>query len=546
MKPSFQEFRCLQFKKLKTNNQRLFLKYTTPFFITLNFIMTMLIILSEKITKHTSQVLKLSFIILLAIFLLPGISQAEVTYKVTTKTGWKGTDADIMILLVGTKGAWEDFKLLDSPKNDFWPEAVDHFVFYTQEDIGIITDVIIEPRGAGINVDNWKMEYMKVENTIYPGKITTFYSTPLFSGDTKYPFQMRAQEFKNPNITTELVDIPIGAGEVIGFINFGKTSADGVTVNAKASTTSGYVLEKTDNVSTMNSWSISAETQGGDGVIIPKFSVTATYAGNIATSFTTKTNEQENRYNENGKTKTFSGEPCMATFHLYRPMEKRVVATIRDKWGGKEKFVRVMGGFIPDSYQTYTFRAVDDKANGDCANCPTFAELFKLAGLTGTVPDGPTLASLKTQQIGGCNVDLSDVPDPPKVDNGVPPKDIVYDPPKDDGYHPPKDDGYNPPFDHTDTTTPKGEFAISELAFCDHSGNVVGYFVRNTDNNWIETDQNRNPRFHYQETKWEGDVIYLSDKHRTGVQIMLDLNNDDILYSDKNNTTPFRINSMCH
>ena len=345
--------------------------------------------------------------------LIPGQIRAEFTYKLTVKTGWKGTNADMMISMVGTKGVMDHFQLLDNPnRDDFEPNRVDEFLIYLQEDLGVITDFILKPRGPGLSVDNWKMEYIKVENLNYPGKITTFVSTPVFSGSTKYPFYMRATEFKDPNVTAEILELPFGNAVTVGFVNFGKPSADSKTITATSSQTQSYSLENSSSTSIMNSWSISAETTTPGVGAIPEIKISATYAGSVTNNFTETTTSAIANYNEKSQSQVFTGEGCMATFHIYQPMETKVIGTVKDGLGGTYQYSKVTGNFIPQGYVTYVFRAVDDKANGSCTNCPSFQELYELAGLPGQAPNGPTLADIAATQVGGCNVDVSDVVTP--------------------------------------------------------------------------------------------------------------------------------------
>jgi hypothetical protein len=69
---------------------------------------------------------------------------------------------------------------------------------------------------------------------------------------------------------------------------------------------------------------------------------------------------------------------------------------------------------------------------------------------------------------------------------------------------------------------------------------VIGYFKKNG-NGWVETDLYGATKFRFSETRSDQGVIYLSDKDRQGVKINLDLTNKEVLYSDRNNTTPFGI-----
>jgi hypothetical protein len=83
---------------------------------------------------------------------------------------------------------------------------------------------------------------------------------------------------------------------------------------------------------------------------------------------------------------------------------------------------------------------------------------------------------------------------------------------------------------------------ITVVECVDNNGTLVGYFLDLEDgtNNWIETDTEGETKFNYEEIKKEEDAIHLYDSSRQ-VAICLELNRQEVLYSDANTTSPFSI-----
>jgi hypothetical protein len=465
------------------------------------------------LSQNFRQGLKPFLFLFLVMMISPAMMRAEVTYKVTTKTGWKGTNADIMILLIGTKGAIEDYVLLDNPgRDDFEPRRTDVFTIYSQIDIGYVTDVWLKPRGPGLGIDNWKMESIEVENLNYPGKKTRFIHTPVIVGKE---YKLRAQRFQNPPNVKEGVEEELMNKRVIGVLNFSGRSdiTQNETIAQRSQET--YSEASSNSVSTKNAFSIEVSTSFGDGIVIPETDVKATYAFEISTEFSKSISRAQLMANVETKAVDFLGEKCSMTFYAMPVKRISTYGTFDDGFGNEIKFLKSEGtvGQI-DNMDKFVFRAVDDKANGDCTNCPTFKDLWVAAGRPlATMPNGPTLASrasLATTDvcyIAAKSPNSQTTVTPPPSPNPVP---VV------------------------------ANQSASEVEVCDRAGNVIGYFKQNG-NSWVETDRNGQTKFQFQETSRNQGIIHLADTGRQGVKINLDLNKKEVLYSDQNNTTPFFI-----
>lgn len=81
---------------------------------------------------------------------------------------------------------------------------------------------------------------------------------------------------------------------------------------------------------------------------------------------------------------------------------------------------------------------------------------------------------------------------------------------------------------------------VSEIEFCDGNGNIIGFYKKDG-SNWKEIDKNGNTKFYYAEISKDENSIYLKDQQREGVKIWLNFKSKEILYSDNNNTSPFKI-----
>jgi hypothetical protein len=83
---------------------------------------------------------------------------------------------------------------------------------------------------------------------------------------------------------------------------------------------------------------------------------------------------------------------------------------------------------------------------------------------------------------------------------------------------------------------------ITVVECVDNNGTLVGYFLDLEDgtNNWIETDTEGETKFTYEEIKKEEGAIHLYDSSRK-VAICLELNSQQVLYNDANNTSTFSI-----
>ncbi|RRQ48128.1 hypothetical protein DZC72_10395 [Maribacter algicola] len=335
--------------------------------------------------------------IFVAFLLLPGFAKAEYTYTVKVKTGWKGTNADITILLIGSKGAIEDYVLMDNPNvDDFEPNQINTFTLYSQIDIGIITDIRIKPRGGGLSVDNWKMEWIKVENPLYPGKITTFSHTPIFNNGPETITKLRAQQFKKSPIVKEGSDkIAIDERKIYSYILFSARESQNSSEKVSIKDSESFTETTSSNVTTKNAWAIEVSTSFGDGIVIPETDVKASYAGEVSDSFDKAKERLQQKETLLEKEDVFIGEKCSATFYRIPQQKVIVFGTFENGFNEDIRYEKSEGTvLLKDKMDKYVFRAVDDKANGDCTNCPTFKELWIESGRSlSTMPDGPTLAS---------------------------------------------------------------------------------------------------------------------------------------------------------
>lgn len=85
------------------------------------------------------------------------------------------------------------------------------------------------------------------------------------------------------------------------------------------------------------------------------------------------------------------------------------------------------------------------------------------------------------------------------------------------------------------------ETSVTVVECSDGNGELVGYFKFKKDTGkWVETDAVGKTKFTYELTWKEDQAIHLRDVSRS-VDICLELDLEEVLYSDSNNTTPFSI-----
>jgi len=138
------------------------------------------------------------------------VAVAETSYTVTTVTGAKGTNADIVIKLHGTEGSMQRFsRVLDNPGVDDFP------------DLGIITDVEIKGPGLGLKVDPWDMKSMTVSSNgaKSKGKTTRFtYSNRIDQDDIERDFPkhkaliLRGNNLGSPKFQYDTREVTVGEG----------------------------------------------------------------------------------------------------------------------------------------------------------------------------------------------------------------------------------------------------------------------------------------------------------------------------------------------
>ena len=154
-------------------------------------------------------------------FAFAQMAAAETQYTITTVTGKKGTNADIVVKLHGTEGSLQTWSPpLDNPGvDDMEPGQTNRFVISDQFDIGFITDVEIKGLGLGLNVDPWDMESMTI-STNGPkskGKTTRFtYSRRIDQDDINrdYPVHkallLRANNLDSPQFQFSEREVTVG------------------------------------------------------------------------------------------------------------------------------------------------------------------------------------------------------------------------------------------------------------------------------------------------------------------------------------------------
>ncbi|MCB0430766.1 MAG: hypothetical protein H6585_11605 [Flavobacteriales bacterium] len=304
---------------------------------------------------------------------------SEVSFTVTVTTGAKGTNADIEILLIGTKGAWKEYQLMDGPGDDFEPHQTNVFKFY-EKDIGGVSDIAIRPRGAGLYHDNWDMKELKVTASYDPSKTSTFIRTPRFKGGAE-PILIRANEYMNTALRHGTVNEEV-AVRVVSFENFLGLNTMEEAATDELVEVDKYTVQQTDKLNTKNSFELTAATKI-EGIV----DVSATYRGEIATEFSTIVTKARETMDKKTKTFKLVGNPGFCTFYVIRDMETKVYGEFEGGFG-RAKVSQVLR-----KYQVYTqiaFRAVDEMVGNK-----TLQEYWDACAVSGPVPTAPTLADLE-------------------------------------------------------------------------------------------------------------------------------------------------------
>jgi hypothetical protein len=424
--------------------------------------------------------------------ILPNLASAQFVYNIETTTGTNGTDKPVSILLVGTKGVAEDVFELDGPGDDFRHRAVNKFTYRSDKDLGDITDIALK---ANVN-DHWQVKKVTVNKVgnKYASTFTAFRGDGLIKGEWTSLFRADGLQDVRNNIDCcgeERISLPTKYYSISNLDAEDDSPPKIEEVTLESTVTDNIELVNTDKNSMNNSLNIN---------------VSASYSSPIGLTVSTDVAYGLEVYNETTKSLTQATSKSSTSTHKpaqlvaapgtiqyveVKTWEIRVKGKIT-LLTGETEFYKVIGNDY--AYNFYTF-------NRDNYNeIPEF--LIKERGK-------PFCLSCNKTKKTTVKTEVSTETPPPPPPAPVP----------------------NPGVEKTTT---------SEVEVCDNAGNVIGYFKKNG-NGWVETDLYGATKFRFSETRSDQGVIYLSDKDRQGVKINLDLTNKEVLYSDRNNTTPFGI-----
>ena len=314
------------------------------------------------------------------------MAAAETKYYVTTVTGQKGTNADIILMLHGTEGSLQTWsRPLDNPGvDDLEPGRTNTFIITDQFDIGIITDVEIKRRGLGLNVDPWDMRSMtiKTDGPKSKGKTTTFsYSNRIDQDDINrdYPqhksLLLRANNLTDPKFTFSEREVTVGEtwksyGGLSGLPDIREvTFSRNDVIRSEAQTT--------DTVGTTNTLELEVSGNPWPGV-----NARALYRLEVDTQ-----HQELRKYTsatDRGKTvKVYINVPANTMeFVKVTYKERRKIGTFANPIETHSRYV--VAEEIMSSYPRVYFNYVDEVKDGY-----TFAELFRLTYPNQPVPIGP-------------------------------------------------------------------------------------------------------------------------------------------------------------
>lgn len=310
---------------------------------------------------------------------------SETTYKVQVKTGSKGTNADIEIFLFGTKGTWTEFRLMDNPgKDDFEPNRTDIFTFIDDNDIGIITDIAIRPRGAGLYHDNWKMDSIKIKSDATNSKETNFKERKrLFKGG-KDPIMLRAEKFSDINIATKTVTIPIHS-YIIAENNFGGLAMTDRTVAEEIITKDNLKVINEHFTSLKQSYELKIGASL-DGLM----DISSTHSGEIASTFKKEVTSERETIEKKTKSFKYAGIDHHCNFFIFTEYEVKVVGKYDNPFLKSTKLEQAIKKHT--IVEVKSFKAVDQNLPG---SNKTFQQLWQESSKPDSeMPKSPTLAEL--------------------------------------------------------------------------------------------------------------------------------------------------------
>lgn len=310
----------------------------------------------------------------------------EITYTVEVKTGYKGTNADIEIFLMGTKGNWKEFQLMDNPGlDDLEPNQISTFTFYDDIDIGTVTDIALRPRGPGLYHDNWKMDGIKINSNGKDSMESTFGERKrLFVGDAE-PIILRANEFPSINLINKTENIKVRS-YVIAENNFGGNATK------EHKETSEIIESESLTISTEDSLALKQSYEMQTGVKVEGIvDVSSTFSSEIAATFKQVVTNQKEKIIKRSNSFSYEGKDNHCNFFIYTDYEIRVIGTYdigKSKKGKVEEPIEKHRTVVIRS-----FKAVDQKLDG---SNESFEEMWVMAGESlENIPKTPTLADLE-------------------------------------------------------------------------------------------------------------------------------------------------------
>jgi hypothetical protein len=428
-----------------------------------------------------------SFLVLCLI--LPNLASAQFVYTIKTTTGKNGSDEPIYIVMIGTKGGMEEEFKLDAPGDDFERDATNTFIYESDKDLGDITDIALKAHPN----DHWEVKKVTVQLDRSPVSTWTAFRGGLIKGEWSKFFRANGlNNVKDNIICCEEEKIQVSR-KIVVLDNLDGQDDDTKRrpVPVESTVTNNIELVNTDRNSVNNSLNINTSISY-DFPLGPSFSTEIAYGLEVQNE-TTKalTQATSTSVTTNDQLIDLVAPPGVIQYCEIKTTEVRKKGKIT-LLNGKTEFYKVTGNEYDVKYYTFTRDNLDE--------IPDF--LIKEKGK-------PICTSCNKTKKTTVKTEVSTETPPPPPPAPVP----------------------NPGVEKTTT---------SEVEVCDNAGNVIGYFKKNG-NGWVETDLYGATKFRFSETRSDQGVIYLSDKDRQGVKINLDLTNKEVLYSDRNNTTPFGI-----
>jgi len=443
------------------------------------------------------------------------VAAAETSYTVTTVTGAKGTNADIIIKLHGTEGSMQRFsRVLDNPGvDDFLPGQTNKFVIHNQTDLGIITDVEIKGPGLGLKVDPWDMKSMTVSSNgaKSKGKTTRFtYSNRIDQDDIERDFPkhkaliLRANNLSSPRFQYEEREVPVGEG----WRAFGGLSGGGYegTVTFSRNDVVSSESQTTDSLGVKNT--VELEVSG----TTPKVPI------NIRSLYRLEVDKQHEELKRSARStsrvntvsRNILVPPKTIEFWKVIYQERRKIGSFKNTIEDHSRYV-VLEEIIATPVQV-SFNYVDEVKDGY-----SYADLYKKTFPNQSVPIGPRKPSATPKPV--------PAPVPQPAPTPLPQPAPVAQPAPTPAPVPVPADRPRPT-----TITPSNVSYVSTT-----SGAA---FKEVEDGLWQELSDTGTVRFNYEVIDIDEDCVYLLDIDR-GILIELDLTRNVVGYAPDLDTEPF-------